>query len=444
MLAIVFFLFRYVKDGKIWASSHINNHISEAGNLMQADEIIDRNGTVLAKTENKKRVYNESPDIRRAMLHVVGDGGGAISTAVQSKYRHELVDYNPITGLALNFITDRRGGLRLTLDSNICAKIQNRFGSKNGAALLYNYKTGEILCMISAPTFDPVNPPKIDLNNPGAYEGVYLNKVLSASLTPGSIFKIITAAAAIENIPDLYNKKFNCEKIKAINSDSIICESRHGKLDIKDAFAKSCNISFGELAMEIGAEKMESMANMLGFNRNMSIEDIDLQPSHYESKSASLADLAWSGIGQYKNLVNPMHMALILGAIANKGLPVVPYMVESKDGLLGLLTKHTHGMIGQRLLKESTAEKVKELMRYAVKTQYSDSTFPGLSVCAKTGTAEVGNSQKATAWMVGFAQDEDVPLAFVVAVENSGSGFKVAAPIAQEMLELGKKIYRKS
>ena len=109
-----------------------------------------------------------------------------------------------VTGLNDTFFNRMGSDISLTVDQNACAAAYNALGGKNGAVLVYNYKTGEILAKVSAPTFDPNAVPE-DIETNGAYKGAYLDNTLSGSFTPGSIFKIVTAAAAMEKYPDTWN-----------------------------------------------------------------------------------------------------------------------------------------------------------------------------------------------------------------------------------------------
>lgn len=439
---LVFFGIEYFTDGNAWATSYINQHISSGGELTNAGKVLDRNGEILAQTVDGERVYNDDYDIRCAMLHVVGDDSSAISTAIQNSYKDELVGYNPITGLGLNGIFSDGNNITLTLDSDICAEAYNDLGNNDGAALLYNYKTGEVLCMVSTPSYDPNNPPEITEENEDEYDGVYLDSVLSSSLTPGSIFKIVTCAAAIENIPDIYDRTFYCDGSIDVDGDEITCMEHHGNIGFVDAMSESCNIVFGELAMEIGSEKMTEQAEQMGFNKDLYVDGIQLTQSHYESVGAPKVDLGWSGIGQYKDLTNPMYMGMLMGAIANGGIPVEPYMIERISTASGIPINEGYGKLGDRMLKTDTANQIKDIMRYTVKNNYSDSMFPGLTVCAKTGTGETGPDTQPNAWMVGFSLDDDAPLAFAVVVEDSGYGYSQAGPIAVDMMESGKQLLR--
>ncbi len=443
---LIFLVYQFMSVGGSWATSYINKHIYNNGQLTTAGKIHDRNGNILAQSKDATRIYNTNKKTRCAMLHTVGDTANAISTSVQSVYRDKLVGYNPVTGLSLNEAVGYGNNITLTLDSEICTSVYESFGKRNGTALLYNYKTGEILCMVSTPTFDPESPPsseEINNNTDSQYDGVYVNRALSSSLIPGSIFKIFTCAAAIDNIPDIFDRTFTCNGSLNVDGDTITCMSKHGKINFEEGMSESCNIVFAELAMELGKEKMTYETSKMACNENLSIDGISLAQTHYDVKNALKVDLAWSGIGQYTDTVNPMHMLMLMGSIANDGVPVVPYMVERISSIFNVPIQEGYGKLGDRMLSSYTAEKLKEIMRYTVKNNYGDNMFPGLEVCAKTGTGETSKNEEPNAWMVGFSQNEDCPLAFVVVVEHGGYGSKAAAPIAKNMMKMGAELLKK-
>ena len=436
-----YFVYGMVTHRGAWAMQPFNRHWTRGSQLSNGGKVLDRNNIVLAKSENGKRVYNSDETVRRAMLHAIGDTKGYISTGIQYNYRSELSGYNLITGLATP--TGKSGGsdIKLTLDSSLSKLALEKLGSRSGAAAVYNYKTGEMLCMVSSPNFDPQNPPQdLDTDKSGKYSGVYLNRVLSSSYTPGSIFKLVTSAAAIENIPNLDSRTWDCKGSILINGNKITDVSSYGKLSFKNALAKSSNVAFAQIAVELGNDKMNAMANEMGFNKSFDLDGIPTSKSVYNVTGAQPNELGWSGVGQYTDLTNPYHMLLIMGAIANEGTPVKPYMISSITSPFGLPTKSGHTQEGSRLLKASTANKLKEYMRYNVSSYYGDKMFPGLSVCAKTGTAEVGQGKKPNGWMVGFSSDRNTPLAFAVVVENANTGMTSAGQIASALMTAAAKI----
>lgn len=426
--------FRLLTQNEQWVSQPYNGHVASSNGLAQAGDITDRNDVVLAYTNaDEERIYHEDYATRCAMLHVVGDNSLNISTAAQSMYRGDLTGYSFIFGLGLPKSLRTNNSLELTVDANACKAAYEAFNGKDGACVVYNYKTGEVLVDVSAPSYDPQNPPEITEENEHEYDGVYLDNVVSSSYTPGSIFKVVTAAAAIENIPDIYSRTFECTSEYDIDGQKITCEYAHGTLDFTNAVAQSCNVACAQMAIEVGEEKMTETAEKMGFNKTFEVSGITLSKSVYTLENA-LGDnqLGWSGIGQFEDLANPMHMAIMCGAIANGGTPVNPYLYKSDASVLQKLGV-TSAKESQQMLSQDTAMKVQDIMRATADYYYNARglTMGGLNFCAKTGTAEVTEGKEPNAWIIGYTEDENHPYAFAVVVEEGGYGISAASPVAQ-------------
>ena len=403
--------------------------------------IYDRNGTALAQTVDGKRVYNESESGRKSLLHVVGDDSLNISTAVQSMYRSQLIGYNLVFGLNMPESLRASHDIKLTVDSATCAAAYDVLAAynKKGACVIYNYKTGEVICSISTMAYDPQAPPEITEDNESEYEGVYLDNVLSSTFTPGSIFKIVTSAAAIENIPDLYDRTWVCNGSENIGGSEVTCTETHGTLTYKEAMAHSCNIVFAKLAVELGSDTMTKTAEKIGINSSFDVDGIKTAKGSYDVSDANENQLGWSGVGQYNDKVNPMQMAIICGAIANGGKATNPTLIKDESILSALGINYKSS--GQELFSSDTATKLDDVMRYTVSDYYGDNLFGGLTVCAKTGTGEVGDDKNPNGWMVGYSKDEDCPLAFACVVQDSGFGFQYAGPVVEAaMIQAAKSL----
>lgn len=437
LLAIVglcVFIVKIFLNAGQWIQHSYNGHLAGSGGLSSAGEIFDRSGNTLAYSQDGERLYNSDYTTRLSTLHVVGDDSLNISSAIQSSYRSQLIGFNYLWGLGLPSSLKAGGNITLTIDSSACNAAYNALGEHNGAVVVYNYKTGEVLCSVSTPTYDPMDPPEITEDNEKEYDGVYVDKVLAGLYAPGSTFKIITAAAALENIPDIENETFTCNGSTNIGGNEITCMHIHGELTMKEGLAQSCNVVFSELAARLGKDKMTAMAEKLGFNSSVIVNGTETARQVYNVSKADENGLGWSGIGQYTVEANPMQMAIMCGAIANGGTAVLPN--EIKSGVIEI-NGGTKDMIDSDL-----AAKLDEYMRYDVTSYYGDSLFPSLTVCAKTGTAEVGENKEPHAWMVGYSQDEDSPLAFAVIVENGGYGFSTAGPVAVAAMEACASVLR--
>ena len=290
----------------------------------------------------------------------------------------------------------------------------------NGAAFIFNYKTGEVLVKISAPTYDPMNVPG-DLLENEMYNGVFLDNTLSSTYTPGSIFKLVTAAAAIEHIPDWETRTYRCEGACTVENSSVTCLDYHGDLNLRQALGHSCNIYFAKLAIELGSDVLAETAEAMGFGAAFGFDGITTAKSSLGLENAGDLQLAWTSVGQANVLSNPYHMALLMGAIANGGSVPEPYLIGRSSS-----TRYT-------LTDRGTAETLHEMMRNNVVYYYGESLFAGYTVCAKTGTAEVGG-QNPNCWMVGFCEDDDAPYAFAVCVENGSSGLYTAGEVVSAAL----------
>ncbi|MBQ5883343.1 MAG: hypothetical protein IIW72_02330 [Clostridia bacterium] len=145
-----------------WATLRVNTHLVNEGSFIGAGNVLDRNGEILAKTLKGERVYNDSEDIRRSTLHIVGDSEGYIASGVQTAYKRELVGYNRITGIYALKKYERGNDVTLTIDSEVSAVALDALGNRKGVVALYNYKTGELLCSVSSPNFDIRNKPSVE------------------------------------------------------------------------------------------------------------------------------------------------------------------------------------------------------------------------------------------------------------------------------------------
>ncbi len=429
------FIVKIFMNSDQWIQHTYNGHLVGSSGLAKAGTIYDRNGVVLAYSEDEQRLYNDDYTTRLSTLHVVGDDSLNISSAIQSSYRSHLTGFNYVWGLGLPESMKKGGDITLTLDANACNAAYNALAGYNGAVIVYNYKTGDVLCSVSTPGYDPLDPPEITEENESEYDGVYVDKVLSGLYAPGSTFKIVTTAAALENIPGVEEEIFTCNGSTKIGNKEITCMHNHGEITMKEGLAQSCNVVFAELAYRIGKSKMTDMATRMGFNTTYTINDTITAKGLYNVSKANDNDLGWSGIGQYTVQANPAQMAIMCGAIANGGTAVMPNQIKS--GIADILPDSSKEMIDSEL-----AAKLDEYMRYDVTSYYGDSMFPTLTVCAKTGTAEVGEDKEPHAWIVGYSQDEDAPLAFAVIVENGGYGYSTAGPVAVAAMEACASVLR--
>ena len=424
------FLIRYFAEGGKWASSAFNRHLYDSNGVLISGTVLDRDGDVLSSVENGHRTYYENETVRKATLHAVGDLYGKIGTGVLNAFADKLTGFDLVNGA---FGAERGSNLYLTLDARYNYEAYRALGGHAGTVAVYNYKTGEILCMVSTPTFDPANPPDIAADDP-AWDGVYVNRLLSANSIPGSIFKVVTINAAIENIPDLFQRKWTCTGSVNIGGEEVTCPHAHGEQDIEEALANSCNGVFGQLAVELGGETMQKYADAAGLTKSIKVDGIQSSVGKFDF-SGNDNQLAWSGVGQGQDTLCPINMLQYMGAIANGGKAAVPRLIEKSTTDYGLPTGIYYPHKSAQLIDEKTAGTIADMMHNNVIETYGQDRFPGMDICAKSGTAEVGADKSPNAWFTGFLRDEATPYAFIVLVENGGGGSSVAGTVASQVLQ---------
>lgn len=433
--------FKLAVNGESWATLRANEHLTENGSFIAAGNITDRNGEILAKTEDNKRVYNDSERIRRSTLHIVGDTEGYISSGVQTAYKTQLIGYNRIFGLYSLVKNGRGNDVKLTLDSELCATAYDKLNGRKGVVAAYNYQTGELLCSVSSGNYDIRNKPdakEIEENTDGSYDGIYMNRLIDGLYTPGSVFKIVSAASVIENNENISEWEYTCTGETVIDGVKVTCPHSHGKLTFKTAFSNSCNCAFAQLTADLGKEKLEKTANEFGFGKSFSFGKSKTEKSKIDLGNAEKGDVAWAGVGQYTTLVNPYHLLTLVGSIANNGTAVLPYAVSAVMTPDGKVVEETRAQ-KEEYISSNVANLLKEMMRFTVEDNYGDWRFQGLEMCGKTGTAEVSDEESPHSWFVGFSENPVCPVAIVVVVENGGWGSSAALPIASAVMSSAYK-----
>lgn len=406
LCGMVVYVLRYIDDGKDWAMAFARSNSGSTGSLT------DRNGAVLAAFDPSGSVYSEDAATRVACYHITGDYWGRTGTGALSRFWGDMHDFSLLTGTTHAESVE----LTLTVDAALCKTAYQALAGRNGAVLLVNYRTGELLVMVSGPSVDP-----LDSSEPP--DGAYINRCLSASFTPGSVFKLVTAAAAIETVPDMDSRQFYCEGAYEIAGVSIKCSGTHYTQTFEQALANSCNVAFAQIAVKVGQENMIEHVRDYGFLDGHSLSGIPTAAGSYPQDFVGDPELAWSGIGQSTDLVCPYSLLRYVAAIANGGVLVEPRLLMDEEP------------VETRLIETATADALAAMMNYNVTAHYGgEGAFGGLKLCAKTGTAELGDGTS-HAWFAGFLADEQNPYAFVVLVERGGGGLTNAAPIANTLLQ---------
>lgn len=432
LLGFGVFIVRFLLYSDRWVITSGSPHVytvHEGGNgeVMECGVAVDPDGNLLLDMR-EGWTYSNNATLRKAMIHWVGDRENNIIAPALNTYVYEMTGHDTFNGMYA--YGDQTSVTQLTLSAQVQIKALQAMGDYKGTVAVYNYRTGELICSVSTPTFDPDDLPE------EATEGMYFNRFTEAQYTPGSIFKVVTLAAALETIPDIEQQTFTCTGSYTIGADKITCESNHWDQDLKTAFRNSCNCAFAQVALQVGPENMEKYAELFGITESMQFDGITTAKGQYQAVKADDVNIAWSGIGQYNDLVNPCSYLTFIGAIANGGKRVDPYVVEQIT-VGDQVTYQAQAKTGERLLTDATVEKMRDYMRNNA-LSYGADRFGELTVCAKTGTAQIDGQEAPNAMLVGFVTDPEYPLAFIVCAENAGYGGQVCIPIAAQVLDACK------
>lgn len=429
-VGLVVFAMQYGMYADDWVTFPGSPHVYNGGNL-STGQVTDREGVLLLEN-GENRDYATDAALRRSTMHLLGDRFGYISAPVLNAYSHELVGFSPINGLYS--AAEQGSTAELTVSAEVQKAALAELEGRKGTIGIYNYETGEILCAVTTPTYDPDQMPDVEGDVTGAYDGVYLNRLFQTTYVPGSIFKIVTAAAALETMENARTMTFQCTGSCEIGGDTINCNGVHGTVNLQQALGKSCNVAFGQLAVQLGAETLTEYAEKFGITESVQFDGITTAAGNFDLEGAADSQIAWAGIGQYTDLVNPCQFLTVLGAIANDGRPVQPHLMKAvHSGILTSYEAKTEKL--PAVLKPKTAQVLSEMMHRTVTDIYGAWQFPDLYVCAKSGTAELGPEETPHATFAGFIRDPQYPLAFVVIVEHGGSGSAACAPIAGRVLQ---------
>ena len=434
-----FFTVEFAINSSEWIAQEGSPHIyAPSGKTLTSMVMTDRNSTILLDTRDGTQ-YSNNADIRKATVHWVGDRGGNIYVRTLSQLTDTLAqirldEYDAVSGIYT--YGDYTSVAKLSLDANLQTAALRALGDYNGTVAVYNYQTGQILCAVSNPAFDPDDVPE---NIEQDYDTAYYNKFLDYPYTPGSIYKIVTSAIALETMDDIDSWQFSCSSTYELPGYDVTCEMAHGTQDLKTAFSNSCNCAFAELALKIGSDVFTEYVEKYGVADALEFDGMTTAKGIYE-KSDEASDLAWSAVGQHTDQIVAAAYLNFVGAIARGGEGVLPYIVEEvsvRDEPIYSAKTVTQN----RIMSEKTAQTLQEFMRNNVASKYGDENFPGMTVCAKTGTAEVDPTGQVqpNAMLTGFVLDDAYPLAFIVCAEDAGYGRTVCVPIISEVLKACKE-----
>lgn len=447
---ISYITYFYMFNSEKAVSSTFNSRLWAERNKVLRGTIYDKDMKALTKSTKIDAVSQKQQYLQgEVFAHALGYMNPVYGlSGLEKKYDEELMGRNTGVSKYLFFSKDTEekvgNGLRTTLDSKLQMKAFELLGDKRGAVVAINPKTGEILAMVSKPSYDPNNLNKNWKDIVENKQVPLLNRAVSGLYPPGSVFKTITAISALENLPSIYDKTFNDEGKLVFNERESLKNYDGevlGNIDFKTAFVHSSNVVFGTLGIDLGNKALKETAEKFYFNRDTPSIGLTIDNSRFPSyKSNEKGNIAQSAIGQSAVLATPMEMALVVSTIANDGIMMEPMMVKEILDSKGKSIKKIEPKRLEQVITKGNANIMKELMKAVVNEGTGgNATLPGIVVSGKTGTADHNDDpskQEAPhSWFIGFAPYDSPQIAIAVIVEEGGVGGGIAAQITRELIK---------
>jgi peptidoglycan glycosyltransferase len=441
------------------ANDPFNPRLIAATNDRPRGAIVDRSGAPLATSEKIDAGFARSYK-DRTLAQVVGYASTKFGlSGIEAAYADSLIGQDPADPVSIwkaRYLGDRAaaGQVVLGIDLKIQKAAADALAGRKGAIVALDPRTGAILASVSVPSYDPnqiVDRTKQDAafdqlnHDPGRS---LLNRVAQGLYPPGSVFKVVTGAAALEAGFDPTKKLHVDDPYQADKSwgDYFVrsASHAHGLFDMADGFRLSENIYFAQVGLTIGPAKLTDYARRFGIG---STPKLDLAAARGQLSESGSIDrptlLADTSYGQGELLVSPLQMALVYATIANGGvMPTAHYATEIRDAQGHVVRQVVPGPAGQ-VISPSTAKALTTMLVGAVAGPGAfafGAKIPGVDVAGKTGTAENRPGEAPHGWFVGYAPAAAPTVVVAVIVENTPEGGVSAAPLGGQVMRaaLGK------
>lgn len=429
-----------------------NNHTINKARYIKRGSIITADGLTLAESiQQADGTYARSYPNGNLAAHVVGYYSQQYGTmGIENTQNDTLTgskDYsswqNALNSLA--GISEPGNSVQLTIDSRIQRAAEQALAGRVGAIVALDPRSGAVLAWASAPTFDNTNiQAAIEAANAsgGADTSMY-DRATLALYTPGSTFKVLTLASALENGLATLDTTYDSPGRMEIGGADVVSigERGHGKISLAKAFALSSNTVFGQVAVGLGAEKLVATARAFGYGQQLGLDFTTAASVMPNPEEMTEWELAWAGAGQpvgQGHTPGPqatvMQNALMAATIANNGITMNPYVVSQILAPDGTVLKTTRGRSLGQAVSSGTAAQVKQAMLDVVQNGTgSAAAIAGVKVAGKTGTAETNNAN-ANSTFVGFAPYDTPTVAIAVVIEQNAKGEESAAAVGGQVL----------
>lgn len=444
LFAILFVNLAYIQvyEAEDLLKNPHNANVAQKAAELERGKILDSSGTVLADSEkdgsNFKRVYPYGAVFAEPLGYVSEKLGTAGIESTQNTYlagsNMMLHVLGPIASL---FEPERGNDVHLTLNADYQQAAYDALGDRKGAVVIMNRRTGEILAMVSRPSFDPASVDadwdalRTDENSP------LVNRAVQGLYPPGSTIKPMIADGALTEGVATPDTVVNCTGALYINASYSLKDAGgevHGPLNMAKAIEVSCNSYFGTMGLKLGGKGLQKTFSRFGFDQELDSDFSNVKPDLPDFDDLSDGEIAQVGIGQSTLLVTPLRMAMMASAIGNKGVMMKPFMVKQITDPSGAVVESYEP---QQWLSATTPERAdmlyEDMKNVIIEGTGTRASVPGVEMVGKTGTAENAAGPD-HAWFIGCANMPNEEISFAVIVENSGFGGLAAAPVINSIL----------
>lgn len=352
---------------------------------------------------------------------------------------------------------DQGATIETSIDTNLQRMAYELLGDRDGAVVAMEPKTGRILAMVSTPSYDPN---LLATHNGGDANSAYdqlaasadspmINRAINQLYPPGSTFKIVVAAAALESgnydlstvVPAGAAYRLPGTSTDLTNASSA-ANGANGQMTLEDAFAYSSNTAFAQLGVTLGQDAIAEQARKMGFGTSITVDGTSSTGSPMTATASKFPDttsddkLALASIGQGDTLETPLLNAMIASAVANDGVMMQPTLVDRvRASDLSVISESSPSKFSQAF-SEDTANQLNDMMQAVITKEDPQLQIAGVKVAAKTGTAQIGDGSTNDSWITGFAPADDPKIAVAVVVHNVNEyGATAAGPIMQQIMQ---------
>lgn len=448
LATIVYLCIFNVRDAGTIVNNPYNKRVDNQESKVVRGDILADDGDVLATTltdedGNETRYYPYD----NLFCHSVGFTSlTGMKTGIEQSQNYFLLSE---TDNVLDQIgNDLSGGkakghnVTTTLNVELTKAAYKALGNNKGAVIAMEPATGKILAMVSNPSFD-ANAVNTDYDEWITYDSadsVLLNRATQGLYPPGSTFKIITALAYIrQNQNDYYNYSYNCDGQAYISGGTTIAcfdHTAHGYQDLRKAFANSCNSAFSTIGAGLNKTSFMNLCSTLLFNSNLPVGFEYSKSTMAVTQDSSISEMQETGIGQGRTMMTPLHNMMIAASVANDGVMMTPYIVDSISDSEGRAVVKNKPAEAGTVMSAEEAEYLTECMREVITSGTGNSMkYSSYEAAGKTGSAQYDDSDRYHSWFTGFAPYDNPQIAVCVILEGGYSGVSSAQVVAKAVFD---------